>query len=208
MPIDYTIQKIDTQNAEEAARLLVKEFHKREPLAHLNSADPQEFSDYILYLSIQCAAQGLGFIAKEESSGRIIGVLLASDLSDSVNASPDGSKNPIGALIDSLNSTYFNKGELADNTYLNIKFVATDANVKVKGMVVALISECLQAAKTLGFQYAQAEATGNISQHIFANKLGFDKKATINYSEFEVNGNKPFISITEHEGIQLLIKEL
>ncbi|KNC65754.1 hypothetical protein [Pseudoalteromonas ardens] len=208
MPTDYTIRKIDTQNAEEAARLLVREFHEREPLAHLNTADPQEFSDYILYLSNLCAAQGLGFIAKEVNSGRAIGVLLASDLSDSVNASPERNENPIAALIDSLNSTYFNKGELADNTYLNIKFVATDANIKVKGMVVTLISECLQAAKTLGFQYAQAEATGNISQHIFANKLGFDKKATIKYSEFEVNGNKPFISITGHEGIQLLIKKL
>lgn len=208
MPTDYTIHKIDTQNAEEAARLLVREFHEREPLAHLNTADPQEFSDYILYLSNLCAARGLGFITKEVNSGRVIGVLLASDLSDSVNTSPEGNENPIAALIDSLNSTYFNKGELADNTYLNIKFVATDANIKVKGMVVTLISECLQAAKTLGFQYAQAEATGNISQHIFANKLGFDKKATIKYSEFEVNGNKPFISITEHEGIQLLIKKL
>ncbi|QPB83727.1 hypothetical protein CWC22_012285 [Pseudoalteromonas rubra] len=208
MPIDYTIQKIDTHSAEEAARLLVKEFHEREPLAHLNTADPQEFSDYIHYLSNQCAVQGMGFIAKEVNSGRVIGVLLASDLSDSVNASPEGNENPIAALIDSLNNTYFNKGELTENTYLNIKFVATDANVKVKGMVVALISACLQAAKAQGFQYAQAEATGNISQHIFANKLGFDKKATIKYSEFEVNGNKPFISITEHEGIQLLIKKL
>ena len=74
------------------------------------------------------------------------------------------------------------------NTYLSIKFVAMDGNYKGKGAVNELILACLQQAKRKGFSYAQAGATGKISQHIFENKLGFDEKAFIKYSDFTFGG--------------------
>ena len=211
MPFDFTVQKIEQDSAEEAANLLVAVFNEREPLAHLDSSDPQEFSEYILYLSHKCAEEGLGFIAREMSSNEIIGVVLSSDLSESVNAekSPDETlENPISALIHSLNSSYFTKGTLEENTYLNIKFVATNGDFKGKGVVTELISTCIKAAQERGFKYAQAEATGNISQHIFTSRFGFEEKASIKYTEFEFDGKKPFATITEHEGIKLLVKDI
>ncbi|WP_027857355.1 GNAT family N-acetyltransferase [Marinobacterium jannaschii] len=211
MSFNFIVQKIDKNSAEEAANLVVAVFNEREPLAHLNSSDPKEFAEYILYLSHKCAEESLGFVARDVNSNKIIGAILSSDLSETVNSEGSNSEvhnNPIAALIDSLNSAYFTRGELEENTYLNIKFIATDSNFKGKGVVMELISTCIKEAKVKGFKYAQAEATGNISQHIFINKLGFDEKASIKYSEFDVDGEKPFSSITEHEGIKLLIKSI
>ena len=123
MSFDFTVQKIDKYNAKEAADLVVAVFNEREPLAHLNSSDPQEFAEYILYLSHKCAEESLGFIAKEVSSDKIIGAILSSDLSETVNSEgskSEGSNNPITALIHSLNSAYFTRGKIEENTYLNI----------------------------------------------------------------------------------------
>ena len=91
MSFDFTIQKIDANSAKEAADMVVAVFHEGEPLAHLNTADPKEFAGYILDLCHSCVKAGLGFIAKEVASNKIIGVILTSDLSDSFN--PESSKS-------------------------------------------------------------------------------------------------------------------
>ncbi|TMP38982.1 GNAT family N-acetyltransferase [Pseudoalteromonas rubra] len=211
MSSDFIIQSIDKNSVQQAAHLIVNVFNEREPLAHLNAADPREFADYMLFLSKKCAEEGLGFIARETNTDRVIGAILSADLAETVNGDSGLNEvhtNPIAALIGALNGAYFTQGDIQTGTYLNIKFVATDANFKVKGMVTALISKCIQEAKAQGFKFAQAEATGNISQHIFANKLGFEEKEFIKYSEFEFAGDTPFSSITEHQGIKLLVKNI
>lgn len=211
MPFDFVVKKIDKNSAEEAATLIVAVFNEREPLASMNPSDPQEFAEYILYLTHKCAEENLGFIAREVDSNKIVGAVLSSDLYETVNSEDTTSEdrsNPIAALIRALNSAYFAGNELEEETYLSIKFVATDSDFKGKGVVTKLISRCINEAKGKGFKYAQVEATGNISQHIFINKLGFVEKGVIRYSDFEFGGEKPFSPITEHEGIKLLIKDL
>lgn len=211
MPFDFNVEKLVKEDIEETAKLVVSEFNAREPIAQLNASNSDEFLEYTLSVCRKCADEGLGFIARDVQSNKIIGAALSADLAYAVNAKPsedDEDPNPVATLIDSLNSLYFTNGELAENTYLNIKFIAADANFKGKGVVMSLISACIEAAKAKGFKYAQAEATGNVSQYIFTNKFGFEEKAIIKYSEFEFDGETPFSSITEHEGIMLLIKRI
>ena len=211
MSLDFTVQKIDKESAKGAANLVVTVFNEREPLARLNSSGSNEFAEYVLSLSHKCAEESLGFVARDVNSNKIIGVILSSDLAEafsSEDSKHEVANNPVAALIHSLNTRYFTKERLADNTYLNIKFVATDSGFKGKGVVNELISTCIKEAKGKGFKFAQAEATGNISQHIFINKFGFEEKAAIKYCEFEMDGEKPFEAITEHEGIKLLVKSI
>lgn len=211
MSFDFKVQKLNKESIEETAKLIVREFNAREPIAQLNASNSEEFLEYTLGVCRRCADEGLGFIARDVQSNKIIGAVLSADLAYSVNAKPsevDEDPNPVATLIDSLNSLYFTNGELAENTYLNIKFIAADASFKGKGVVMSIISSCIEEAKAKGFKYAQAEATGNVSQYIFMNKFGFEEKAIIKYSEFEFDGGTPFSSITEHEGIKLLIKSI
>lgn len=208
MSFDFVIEKISSESVEEAANLMVTTFNAHEPLAIVNTAPPQEFADFILYLTEKSSEQGLGFVAKEATTNKVIGAVLSSDLAESVNSNDDEQDNPIAALIGQLNRLYFKEQQLPEGTYLNIKFVAMDSGFKGKGVVLDLISTCINEAKHKGYKYAQAEATGNISQHIFNNKLGFDEKALIKYNEFSFAGQKPFSAITEHEGIKLFVKEI
>lgn len=202
---------LDSQRVNETADLVVTTFNEREPLAGLNQAPPEEFYKFILNLTRQCADEELGFVVTESQTNKVIGAVLSSDLASSLNESDIDeaeNHNPIESLITTLNDAYFTDEHLPENTYLSIKFVAMDGNYKGKGAVNQLISACLQQAKQKGFSYAQAEATGKISQHIFKNKLGFDEKAFIKYSDFTFDGETPFSPLTEHEGIKLLIKRL
>lgn len=211
MSSKFNIQKIDKESVEETAKLVVREFNKREPIAQLNASNSDEFLEYTLGVCRKCVDEGLGFIARDVQTNKIIGTALSADLAYSINAKPsedDEDPNPVATLIDSLNSLYFTNGELAENTYLNIKFIAADASFKGKGVVMDLITACIGEAKAKGFEYAQAEATGNVSQYIFTNRFGFEEKAIIKYSEFEFDGETPFSSITEHAGIKLLIKSI
>jgi ribosomal protein S18 acetylase RimI-like enzyme len=211
MSSEFTVHTIDQESIKETAKLVVREFNAREPIAQLNASNSDDFYEYILGVCRKCADEGLGFIARDTLSNKIIGAALSADLAYAVNAEPpedDEDVNPVATLVSSLNSLHFTNGELAENTYLNIKFIAADANFKGKGVVMDLISACIEEGKARGFKYAQAEATGNVSQYIFMNKFGFEEKAIIKYSEFEFDGGTPFSSITEHEGIKLLIKSI
>ncbi|KID57445.1 hypothetical protein JF50_09595 [Pseudoalteromonas luteoviolacea] len=211
MYFKFSVDTIHSQNIHEAAKLVVTTFNEREPLAAVNNAPPKEFAEFILDLTQHCANNGLGFVAKELTTNKIIGAILASDLAEALNqadTNDEGPSNPIATLITTLNNRYFRGETLPDNTYLNIKFVAMDDRYKGQGVVNKLISECMSEAKKKGFEYAQAEATGNVSQHIFENKLGFEEKAFIKYREFTLGGEQPFFEITEHEGIKLLIKRI
>ncbi|REL27449.1 GNAT family N-acetyltransferase [Thalassotalea euphylliae] len=211
MSFNFSVDNIHSQNTHETANLVVVTFNEREPLAKVNNAPPKEFAEFILDLTQHCANNGLGFVARELKTNKIIGAILAADLAESLNkadANDDEPSNPIASLIEELNNSYFKGEALPDNTYLNIKFVAMDDRFNGKGVVNELISKCIDEAKKKGFKYAQAEATGNISQHIFKNKLGFEEKAFIKYREFTLDGERPFFEITEHEGIKLLIKRI
>ena len=68
--------------------------------------------------------------------------------------------------------------------------------------------QALENAVNRGFKYAHTEAAGNISQHIFMNKFGFEEKNKIAYDEFVFKGEKLFSSTETHQSIKLLIKEL
>ena len=46
-------------------------------------------------------------------------------------------------------------------------------------------------------------AFGSISQRVF-DKIGFEHRFFIRYQEFELDGQRPFASILEHEGCALL----
>ncbi|MDK1287650.1 GNAT family N-acetyltransferase [Pseudoalteromonas umbrosa] len=209
MHFNFSVDNI--QNIHETARLVVATFNEREPLAEANNAPPKEFAEFILGLTQHCADNGLGFIARELTTNKIIGAILTSDLAETLNKIDTDDKepsNPIATLITALNNSYFKGETLLNNIYLSIKFVATDDRFKGNGVADKLISECISEAKNKGFKYAQAEANGNVSQHIFKNKLGFEEKAFIKYREFTLGDEKPFSEITEHEGIKLLIKRI
>ena len=211
MSFNFSIDNIHSQNTQETAELVVTTFNEREPLANVNNAPPKEFAEFILALTEHCANNGLGFVATESTTNKVIGAILASDLAEVLNQADnheDEPANPIACLITELNKSHFKDQVLAENTYLNIKFVAMDERFNGKGIVNELIAKCISEAKNKGFRYAQAEATGNISQHIFKNKLGFEEKAFIKYSEYTLDGEQPFAEIKEHEGIKLLIKEI
>lgn len=96
----------------------------------------------------------MGFVAKELTTNKIIGVILASDLAEALNqadTNDEGPSNPIATLITTLNNRYFRGETLPDNAYLNIKLVAMDDRYKGQGVVNKLISECMSEAKKKGF---------------------------------------------------------
>lgn len=209
MSVNFEVKKIETTRIEEAANLVLSVFRDREPLSNAIASDSPEFSQYILELTRHCSETGLGFIAIDKESDQVAGAILAADLAGALNAQNNDAEkhnNPISSLVLDLNRQYFGKGQLDENMYLNIKFVATDSTFNVKGAVNEMIAATIDEAKAQGFHFAQAEATGNISQHIFINKFDFEDKGLIKYSDYEYEGTKPFASIKEHEGIKLVIK--
>ncbi|MTI14536.1 GNAT family N-acetyltransferase [Sansalvadorimonas verongulae] len=207
----FTVERLTPSAIEETAAVISEAFHGREPLAMQDESDSGEFKEYLIYSGLKSAEQGLGFIARHTTSGKIAGALIACDLADTLNSREyfeESKTDSVISLLYQLNKKVFNEETIERGKYCNIKFIAASDRFKGQGIVSDIMNTALQNASEKGFAFAHTEATGNISQHIFQKKFGFSERSTIAYSEFTFQGGKPFSAIQEHKAIKLLMKPL
>ncbi len=210
----FTLEKISEPVVEEAAALIITAFQAREPLAMLGASGQSgsgesEFKGYVIHSGRKCVEQGLGWVARCNETDAIVGALIGSDLTDTLHSKEfisEAKNDPIGSLIVQLNSGFFKEKTVESGTWFNIKFVAVSDSFTGQGVITDIVTRSLKCAAEKGFSFAHAEATGNISQHIFMNKFGFEEKNAIGYGDFIFKGSHPFAAIKEHKSIKLLIK--
>ncbi len=191
------------------AALLAETFSRSEPPAVAVGMSAGEIERLVSAFRPKALAEGLAIVAREASTGDLVGALLTEDFGtpppEGLDAIPRFA--PIAALLDGLDRRYRDTRTVVPGSHLHLFMLAVAGRAVGRGIAHRLVRACLENGRSRGYRYAVTEATGNVSQHVFR-KLGFQDFLAAPYATFRFEGKTPFSSITEHEATILMEREV
>ena len=198
------------QDADEMARLLGEVFSRRDPPAVAASLTPSEFEAFVRLFCPKAAVEGLTILARNASTGELVGALLTED---SASLPPDGMDRlsakfePIFDILGQLDTEYRGDRTVHPGESLHLFLLGVAESVAGRGVAQHLVSTCLEHGARKGYRLAVTEATNKVSQHIFR-KLGFTERVRRSYLSYRFDGRSVFASIAEHGGPALMSRSL
>ncbi len=200
----------EASDIEEVTGLVASVFSRSEPLAVAAGLTFDDMQAIVGHFGRRIAAAALSVIARHRQSGKLIGASLTDDFAipppDDVDVLP-GKFLPIAELLEGLDQQYRKTHRLNPGEVLHLLMVAIDPDAGGKGIAGMLLTLTLEHGKHQGYVTAVGEATGNVSQHIFR-KHGFVERFRIRYSDFLYEGKHVFNSISGHEAVVLMERNL
>jgi ribosomal protein S18 acetylase RimI-like enzyme len=199
-----------SDDVDELVRLLADVFTADDPPAVAVGLTKPEFEQLVELYRVRAGTGGLTIIARSESSGEMMGVLLAED---SASPFPEGVERlsqkfaPIFDILGELDSEYRRGTLLLPGESLHLFLLGVARRFTRQGIAQGLVERCVQAGGRRGFRKAVTEATNPVSQHIFR-KLGFVDRAKREYASHLFEGVPVFESIAAHGGPVLLERKL
>jgi ribosomal protein S18 acetylase RimI-like enzyme len=211
MPEVYSV--LEPADIDDMVELLAQAFPHRDPPAIAVELTIEDFRQLVRVFSPTALHDGLTIVARDESSGKILGALLAEDFSSS---EPDETSQlspkfaPIFGILEELVSGYVAGRQIGSGSAVHIFLLGVSEAAAGKGVAKSLVTACLENAKKKGYSLAITEATNLVSQHIFR-KLGFRQQGHGSYESFEYEGRNVFRSIADQGGpmiMEYLIQDL
>jgi len=206
--IEYGI--LEDPETRAMASLLAREFSLYEPMAVAIGLSASEIERLVTVSGPRAVSEQLTLIAREQTTGDIVGALLVEDFGTPVpQGFEDAAPNfaPIGALLDSLDSDYRASRTILPGTHLHLIMLVVAHRASGRGIAQNLVTACLANGKARGYATAVAEATGSVSQHVFR-KLGFRDVQMAPYKDFAFDGQFVFSSIAGPLGTILMEREV
>lgn len=189
-------------------RLLAQCFSESEPPAvamKLSFADMQRFLQDIVP---RIVPDQLTVVARDEDRDELAGVLLTDDFAAAVAIDLDQISPkflPILSMLETLDSHFRAHTTVTRYECLHLFMLAVRRGFAGRGIAQDLVRRCLENGSRKGYRSAITEATGGVSQHVFA-KCGFLEQFSVNYQQFFYRGEAVFASITEHEKASLMVR--
>ena len=194
-----------------AARDVIADaFSRFEPMAVAVGQSYSEFQALVGALLDEAAIRDLTVCARLGGAGDIIGVMLATDVTQPMPERMDElspSFAPIGGLLEQLDSKYRERHAPGPGECLHLAMLAVDQAHGSKGVGQALVAACLDTARARGFRSANTMATNRASQRVFA-KLGFAELFSVAYSDYTFAGEKVFAGIAGDDRTALMARTL
>ena len=201
---------VEEADFEAMADLLADAFSRHEPPAVAVGMTASEIKVLVSLFGPKALAERLAVIAREPSTGDVVGALLVEDFG---TPAPEGIEEtvpafaPIGALLDGLDRRYRESRAIAEGSHLHLFMLAVADRATGRGIAHRLVETGLAHGKQRGYGFAVTEATGRISQHVFR-KSGFREVLSAPYQTFLHDGIAVFSSIVGHEATLLMEREL
>lgn len=195
---------------EEMVGLLAEAFSRYDAPAVAVGLSAADVERLVSRFGQKALSENLTVLARETSSGELVGGLLVEDFG---TPPPEGLElsvptfAPIGALLDSLDSQYRAARRIVAGTHLHLFMLGVADRASGRGIAQKLIATCLTNGKARGYGHAITEATGSVSQHVFR-KLGFRDILFASYKDFLFNGEAVFSSIVGPEATILMERDL
>jgi ribosomal protein S18 acetylase RimI-like enzyme len=192
------------------ADVLAEAFSRHDPPAVAVGLPAPQIRQIVLAFGSRAAADQLTVIARESSTGELLGAVLVEDFTAPPPAGLDRSAPdfaPVGALLESLDNRFRAMREISPGTHLHVFMVGVADGAAGRGVASRLVSLCLANAGLRGYRHAVAEATGLASQHIFR-RHGFRDLLSAPYRDFLFEGKPVFSSIVGPEATILMEREI
>ena len=206
--IEYGL--LQSPEADSMVRLLAEVFSLYDPPAVAVGLSIDEIQSFLPAFVPKALSERLTLVARDRITGDLVGALLTDDFG---TPTPDGldllapTFAPIGALLDSLDTSYRATRDIAAGTHLHLFMLGVARSASGRGIAHQLISSCLENGEHRGYRTAVTEATGRVSQHVFR-KLGFNDVLSAPYKSFQFNGQAVFASISSAEATILMERSI
>ncbi len=207
--IDYGL--IERADIGEMEDLLASVFSRSDPPAVAAGLSFDQVHELVRLYGERAPEDFLTVIAKSQGSGRLVGAMLSDDFAspppDHLDNLLQGNFKSIAVLLESLDNQYRHVQKVDPGKILHLLMLGVAPDFGGRGIARMLVQQTLENGKRRGYERAVTEATGNVSQHIFRHQ-GFVERFRIPYKEFLHDGKRPFNTISDHEAIILLERDL
>ncbi len=196
---------------DDMASVVAEAFTRDEPTSVTLNIQFNEFADWVKLFGPTAAREQLTLIARDSRTNEPVGSIIAGDFA---SPPPEGRDElikelrPILALLDELDAQYKAARSIPPGEYLHLAMFGVRPHRHGEQIGQRLVRFCLENAITKGYKTAVAEATGQISQHILAQKFGFTACHEASYKDFTYEGRRVFKSIRRPTGVVLMEKPL
>ena len=196
---------LDDSHRPAVLEMISRVFTQDDPLARSQGIGEAEFRSLIDSLYLGFVEDGLSYVAIDEFTQTIAGVVLAEITMDRDHN--EGS-DAIAEIIEKARSCYYAEVAPDRESLAHIHFVASHPEFRQQGIVQILTQATLDAAREADCKRIFVEASGIRSKRLFADKMNFTERILIHYDTFEYEGRYPFKAIAGHDGLSLLDRRL
>jgi ribosomal protein S18 acetylase RimI-like enzyme len=194
-----------------AARLYTDVFLSDEPTTVRHAPDPVRFLPSARCYLRLLVNGGLSFVARDETTGDLVGFIFCIDLLDDPAEEGPEMKAFVSqfghavALIDELEDRYLDRASIERGSGLHIFQIGVDRSYRSTGLARALIRRSLAHARERGYRTAVADCTNPASRRAFE-RCGFVERGVLSYDAFSSHGVRFFAGI--EGGISLMVHDL
>jgi GNAT superfamily N-acetyltransferase len=186
------------KHRDDAAACLAKQFAEAEAMGRALGLSPADMTPFVERICAAAVAEGLSGVAIEQSTGRLVGCMIARDFAaelpeETLNASPRLA--PIMALLETLETDFKSTHTVRPGEYLHAFMLAVYPDAEGKGIGTTLGREVHNFGRRRGFTKVIGEPTSRISQHITLAKLGMRIVGAVEYSSFLFHNTRPFLHL-------------
>jgi ribosomal protein S18 acetylase RimI-like enzyme len=184
-----------------------------EPVIGAVGATFQQFSEFIQLLGPVIERDGLSIVARDVSSGAMVGSSLHLDLAteNPVQVGKLEWLAPALALLDEMDRVYFDRycqGRHAPpGEIFHFCWGAVLPGFERRRISQTMVDVSLELGVGKHYRTAVVEASGLASQHVFR-KRGFTERVEIPYKNYTYQGRRPFESVSAVPSIILLDRPL
>ena len=178
-------------------------FAAREPIAVASGATADELTILIATIVSACSGQELSFLARESSTGDLVGFCMAHDLARVMNPLPEKlpcSLRKVIALLDELMQDYMQlRGPARAGEVVDLQITGAVATVDGYVIADALEGHVLSAARAQGYKRIVTVCTHRVTASL-AQRAGYRLLAARPYESYVFAEKRVFTSLASQHG--------
>ena len=179
-PAPFTCIPLSPDTVEAAAGLYTEVFVRDEPTTHWHRLIERDFLPFARTYVQFCETEGLSFLARDETTGEVIGFIFCHDLTMDLDAlGPEmwdflSQFDATIQLISALEEKFLDLESIAPGMTLHVYQLGTRCEFRNRSVSTALIRHTNAFARDRGFRTVVADCTGPQSTRSFS-QCGFTR---------------------------------
>lgn len=198
-------QQLESSTMAGALECVCQTFRETEPLTSYLRVSSEEFEPFVEELLLHSLKGGLSWVALDSSSGKVIGVRIVVDFDNDYAPTQNfGAKmNTIFEFLSYVSLPIKKLTDLTKEKVVHSHMVAVDSTYQRSGIARELLRRTSIEAYKLGYRISIGEITNQYNRKLLAQFPSFQSLHWVYYRDYEVNGQRPFDKLLEHDACVL-----
>lgn len=203
---DYQITRLSKEHLDGTVNLITQCFCNDEPITKEININKNEYEHFAKDVVEKAIKDGLSTIALDKS-GKVIACCIAEDITKPFQPTlADYPKMlPILTLLDELSAPLLEDKNFQQNKVAHVWIACVDAKYRGQNLYIDVDKATSDHLKQQGYDFVVAEFTNAISEKISNHYKDHEEINRINYSEFTMDGKKPFSKVKGGASVHVIV---